>query len=768
MSELRQRRQKQQQQQQQQNNNNNHHSGTGGGGGGAAATSVAAATTQTTDIDANKRTTTTAVRDTATAFSTTTTTSSSRKSRNPNSNNSNNNNSQPPTKTNHTTALAASTTKKKGRFLTLSSLASSSAAASTTATTTTSSTRGLLGGSKKMPTTTTQSLLSLSLSSPPTAPTTTRRQSSSTTDLAQAAAALAAKPPPPPPQPLLHRESSSFVMASNSTQLSHSESSQSFWGNADPQQQQQQPQQLLLPAQPQPIPIIMTTPDQVRKKELTLRRFLLRLSIGSVLFSSFCGIVYLGHLYICLLVVLIETVLFYELVRVRYFAFYPHIKDNTIPLFRTTQWMWFFTAMIYTYGDFLSDIVQHNHEEWHQVVPYLPYFGSISLVLYSATLMVTIVTLQRDHLKFQINQLCWTVVVLCLTLGQLKYVMHNIFNGLIWFVMPVCMVIFNDVMAYACGITMGRKFITRPFLSFSPNKTWEGFVGAGVCTLVASWYFGQFLVQFSWLTCPTKEFRIVPQSLHCTPDPVFMPAQWVFPSQMFELLPQNLARTIPGMVEICSSSSTTVVNVAPMGVTMEHDGMMPPPKQHDQVLEPCISGNDRQVHHHFELRIKDNFYPIQLHAVWLALFASVVAPFGGFLASAIKRAYGLKDFAAIIPGHGGMMDRMDCQFFMALCTWVYYNSFIKIATVSVPKLTYLYSLLSEPEQGELIQWIVENSPHVAAKAVAAAAAAAAGTASSSGAESSGAEPPLSLDDRNNYYDDDTEVIWLDDKTTNGF
>ena len=46
--------------------------------------------------------------------------------------------------------------------------------------------------------------------------------------------------------------------------------------------------------------------------------------------------------------------------------------------------------------------------------------------------------------------------------------------------------------------------------------------------------------------------------------------------------------------------------------------------------------------------------PIQLHALALGLFASVVAPFGGFFASGIKRAYGLNDFAALIPGHGGV------------------------------------------------------------------------------------------------------------------
>lgn len=70
-------------------------------------------------------------------------------------------------------------------------------------------------------------------------------------------------------------------------------------------------------------------------------------------------------------------------------------------------------------------------------------------------------------------------------------------------------------------------------------------------------------------------------------------------------------------------------------------------------------------------------YPAQIHSLILSIFASLVAPFGGFLASAIKRAYQLKDFGNLIPGHGGFLDRCDCQFVMATFSYLYLTAFVR-------------------------------------------------------------------------------------------
>jgi phosphatidate cytidylyltransferase len=111
----------------------------------------------------------------------------------------------------------------------------------------------------------------------------------------------------------------------------------------------------------------------------------------------------------------------------------------------------------------------------------------------------------------------------------------------------------------------------------------------------------------------------------------------------------------------------------------------------------------------------------QLHLLIMATFASLVAPFGGFFASGFKRAFDIKDFGQSIPGHGGMTDRMDCQyvlfqssmrkddadrnhrFLMGVFTTVYYSSLIREHHVTVGSLLEtIVSGLTVDEQLQLV------------------------------------------------------------------
>jgi len=47
------------------------------------------------------------------------------------------------------------------------------------------------------------------------------------------------------------------------------------------------------------------------------------------------------------------------------------------------------------------------------------------------------------------------------------------------------------------------------------------------------------------------------------------------------------------------------------------------------------------------------------------IILSIVGQIGDLSASSIKRYAGIKDFSDLIPGHGGMVDRVDSVIFIA-------------------------------------------------------------------------------------------------------
>src|SRR5437667_7926002 len=145
-------------------------------------------------------------------------------------------------------------------------------------------------------------------------------------------------------------------------------------------------------------------------------------------------------------------------------------------------------------------------------------------------------------------------MALYLIVVQAHFIMNNIFEGMIWFFLPVALVITNDIWAYICGITFGRTQLIR----LSPKKTVEGFVGAWVMTMIIGFVMANLLMRFKYFICPVTvslTFSLAAMGdrrltqlqdlganiftgLDCEPNPVFIPKTYKLPHFFF--LPSNV------------------------------------------------------------------------------------------------------------------------------------------------------------------------------------------------------------------------------------
>ncbi|GAM24789.1 hypothetical protein SAMD00019534_079640 [Acytostelium subglobosum LB1] len=375
-----------------------------------------------------------------------------------------------------------------------------------------------------------------------------------------------------------------------------------------------------------------TDPPESRYKKLAVRSVM-----GACMISFFAVVLSTDHAIVSLFVIALQLLVFKEMVSLRYIE----AKEKKIPRFRTLAWYFLLSAFFFFYA---KPILVSLATRWPDIFNHFVHFHMWhSFLLYCIGFVSFIVTLRKGVYRYQFSQFTWTLMTLMMVVVQSNFIIANIYMGLIWFILPVSIIVCNDIFAYLNGFFFGRKFIQRPLMKISPNKTWEGFIGATFWTIIFAYLFNSFLMQFKWVTCPKGDTGFM-DTLDCPTDPVFVPKEYVLPVELSYILAKYVGLQLTSVT----------------------------------------------------------FIPMHLHAFVLALFGSLIAPFGGFFASGIKRAYKIKDFDSIIPGHGGITDRTDCQFIMGLFVYVYYLTFVKTSIVEIDQVWNALMMLPADQQVQIL------------------------------------------------------------------
>ena len=233
-----------------------------------------------------------------------------------------------------------------------------------------------------------------------------------------------------------------------------------------------------------------------------MKSFKTRLIWGLALISSFLSVVAAGPFYCSLLVIILVGAIFYEITKLKR----NYEKEHKLPYFFALRWYWFGVTNFYFLRVFLPNQLDRLGSEFAVVASLLKYHQIISYGLICSGLVVFVLSLRRFTLRYQFQQLSWALVTLLICVIQGMAYLANIYNGLVWFLLPTLLVTTNDIFAYFFGFFLGRT----PLIKLSPKKTWEGFIGGSVCTLVAAVALCEVFERYPFFMCPQADISLIP------------------------------------------------------------------------------------------------------------------------------------------------------------------------------------------------------------------------------------------------------------------
>ena len=204
-----------------------------------------------------------------------------------------------------------------------------------------------------------------------------------------------------------------------------------------------------------------------------------------IMFGLFILIILAGHFYCCFLVLLINILIFKEVISLKRNS----QREAKLPYFYIINWYFFIVTELLVTSIFISHKMIHSNAiKVILIQKIFKYKLLITFSLFVFGIILFVISLRKGQYKYQFSMFAWTIVTCVLVVTPSTAVIINIYQGIIWLLLPAFLVIANDISAYFFGVIFGKT----PLIEISPNKTLEGFIGGLFSTM-----FWAYLVSFT-------------------------------------------------------------------------------------------------------------------------------------------------------------------------------------------------------------------------------------------------------------------------------
>lgn len=189
-----------------------------------------------------------------------------------------------------------------------------------------------------------------------------------------------------------------------------------------------------------------------------------------------------------------------------------------------------------------------------------------------------------------------------------------------------------DIAAYFTGKTLGGPKLIE---SISPNKTWSGFLGGMIASILVAIIFSFFIVKDDQGGAAEKEY----------PPIVAIPSVTEIEKTLADEFSESEMVIQQEEQDIIQDVDNNIVDI-PVGVPDVEIA------DQDQVVQGELvspTSSNKEATQEFSI----------LFFMTIGALLAVIAQAGDFFESWVKRRFGVKDSGATIPGHGGLLDRVD-------------------------------------------------------------------------------------------------------------